>query len=140
MFRARIIFHLLVTWVLPSVTRYKWNGIAAPAASLFDYSSQEIYNKQDQKDLTICYEELGCFTNNYPFYKKGSKGRPGYVPDSPLQIETKFLLYNTKDSYTIVNSSTAHCSSPVSETDFLENMHQQYFSFTDIYLRQANGQ
>lgn len=52
----------------------------------------------------ICYDQLGCFTDNYPF--SGSLQRPfALLPESPQKIGVKFYLYNRKlgDSNEILN-------------------------------------
>jgi len=41
----------------------------------------------------ICYGDLGCFTDSYPF--SGSLARPiAFLPDKPEKISTKFTLFN----------------------------------------------
>lgn len=41
----------------------------------------------------VCYGELGCFTDSYPF--SGSLQRPlALLPDKPERIATKFKLFN----------------------------------------------
>lgn len=116
MLRARYLLLIFIACLLQPVTA----GIAAPAANFADFAAQTFYNRKNQEDKEVCYEEVGCFTNNYPFYKSGKRGRAGYAPDSPQQVETKFMLYNSGNTYTIVNSSTAHCSVPVADTEFIK--------------------
>ena len=41
----------------------------------------------------ICYGDLGCFTDAYPF--SGTLARPiAFLPDTPQKVATKFTLYN----------------------------------------------
>ena len=43
----------------------------------------------------VCYGDLGCFTNSYPF--SGTLGRPiAYLPESPDKVDTSFNLFNRK--------------------------------------------
>lgn len=45
----------------------------------------------------VCYGDLGCFTNSFPF--SGVLARPvAFLPDKPEKISTKFTLYNKKTS------------------------------------------
>lgn len=45
----------------------------------------------------ICYGDLGCFTDAYPF--SGVLARPiAFLPDKPDKISTKFTLYNKQTS------------------------------------------
>ncbi len=40
---------------------------------------------------TVCYDDLGCFTNEYPF---GGPLRPiSYLPESPQKMNVTFFLY-----------------------------------------------
>ena len=40
----------------------------------------------------VCYDNLGCFTNDYPF--GGTAQRPiSPLPESPAKIDTRFFLY-----------------------------------------------
>ena len=132
MLRARYLLLIFIACLLQSVSA----GIAAPAANFADFAAQTFYNRKNQEDKEVCYEEVGCFTNNYPFYKSGKRGRAGYAPDSPQQVETKFMLYNSGNTYTIVNSSTAHCSVPVADTEFIkQGPHINFlFNIYELYL------
>ena len=43
----------------------------------------------------ICYGDLGCFTDAYPF--SGTLARPvAFLPDKPEKVATKFTLYNKR--------------------------------------------
>ena len=46
----------------------------------------------------VCYEDVGCFTDDYPFSIRGS--RPARVPDSPNIINTRFSLFERDVGYT----------------------------------------
>lgn len=41
----------------------------------------------------VCFDEIGCFTNDFPWSVTGS--RPSRLPDSPDKIGTEFRLYAT---------------------------------------------
>jgi pimeloyl-ACP methyl ester carboxylesterase len=59
----------------------------------------------------VCYDDLGCFTDEYPFSIRGS--RPARVPDQPSLINTKFSLY--KKDGTLQKLTLDNCPS------FLQN-------------------
>lgn len=57
---------------------------------------------QSQAD-TICYDGLGCFTNDYPW--GGTDERPvSYLPETPEQINTRFYLDTRREKDTEIYS------------------------------------
>ena len=45
------------------------------------------------KAKEICFEDVGCFTDDYPFTV--GIHRPSRLPDSPENIDTKFMVHTT---------------------------------------------
>ncbi|KAG8435841.1 hypothetical protein GDO86_013695, partial [Hymenochirus boettgeri] len=59
------------------------------------------------KGESICYKNIGCFSDEAPF--GGTLPRPlGYVPESPDEIDTKLLLFTTKnpDDFQVISPLT----------------------------------
>lgn len=47
------------------------------------------------KAREVCYDDLGCFNDNYPF--SGTLQRPiAFLPDSPERISVKFTLFSRR--------------------------------------------
>jgi len=44
----------------------------------------------EDKNKHICYDDLGCFNNSWPFFSEGAFGRPGRLPLSPEEINSAF--------------------------------------------------
>lgn len=46
----------------------------------------------------VCYDDLGCFTDDYPF--SGSWQRPiAVLPESPEKVAVKFMLYTRQNQF-----------------------------------------
>ncbi len=64
----------------------------------------------------ICYGDLGCFTDSYPF--SGSLQRPfALLPDKPERIATKFKLFNRNSLSGIIISALNISSNYIDSVD-----------------------
>jgi pimeloyl-ACP methyl ester carboxylesterase len=68
----------------------------------------------------ICYGDLGCFTDSYPF--SGTLQRPfALLPDTPAKIAVKFTLFNRKQTagQVVSASSTGNSFDAALPTKFI---------------------
>ena len=64
----------------------------------------------------ICYDNLGCFTDDFPFSIKGV--RPARLPDTPDKINTTFYKLDFEDENVMVRTEMNY---PISNEDFAED-------------------
>ena len=53
-------------------------------------------NREDNEDAEICYgDDIGCFSNAWPYTSPGIFGRKGRLPESPDLVNATYFLSNT---------------------------------------------